>query len=162
MKWQNWILIAAVMVSTSGCVRMILPTSVEEIEKRAFEGQREILVDVDYVEAYRNMKRYYDKCLNDTVSQYQTSSVDSKLERDKGTAQFVGLEPFGTYSFVINLSDQGEGKTLIRYLRPLPKGAANLFLGKQRQQNILVKEFKFLEKLSKLNPEDWNSCSQIR
>ena len=102
MKWKNIILAATVMILSSGCVRMIMPTSVERLEQRAYEGQRDTLVEVDYVEAYRNMKRYYDKCVNDRVGQYQPLMVSSKLEREQGRAEFIGELPYHTYMFRIN------------------------------------------------------------
>lgn len=165
MKWTNIILATTVMILSSGCVRMIMPTSVERLEQRAYEGQRDTLVEVDYVEAYRNMKRYYDKCVNDRVGQYQPLMVSSKLEREQGRAEFIGELPYHTYMFRINLTEEGEGKTRIHFIRALPTQMGWLFLNnppsKVRQKSALEAEFKFLEKLSRLKPEEWEICSDV-
>lgn len=115
--------------------------------KRAYEGQRDTLVEVDYVEAYRKHGRYYDKCVNDRVGQYQPLMVSSKLEREQGRAEFIGELPYHTYMFRINLTEEGEGKTRIHFIRALPTQMGWLFLNnppsKVRQKSALEAEFKF-------------------
>lgn len=158
MKWKTLAITTILAFATSGCVRLILPTSLQELEQRALQGQREVVVDIDHVSAYRNIKRYYDKCVNDIIGQHQTLYVNSQLDREKGEAQFIGKMPYGTYSFLLKLHQQGENQTKITYTKALPKVTGALF----SQQNVLASELRFLEKLSKLNPEDWRVCNDIK
>ncbi len=160
MNKTAWLLAASLVLSTTGCVRMIMPTSIEQLEQRAFEGKRETVIDVNYVEAYRNLKRYYDKCINDRHSYNNPSWVKSELNREADTASFTSTLPYNTYVFQMNLTAQGENQTQVRFIRAKPK-VSIAPPSKTRQASALEADFKFIHKMSRLKPEDWKHCSDI-
>lgn len=81
-----------------GCVRAILPTSDAELVSKSINGGGSVEVQLNYVQAYANLKQAYIKCV-----QYKSSNdylmVEAHLDRENKIGTFYGRPPFGTYIF---------------------------------------------------------------
>ncbi|MEG1696175.1 MAG: hypothetical protein RR282_03620 [Acinetobacter sp.] len=108
-------LLFSILVS-SGCVRMMLPTSETQLIQQSVDGGHKIELEMNYVDAYANLKRAYDKCVayrsrvpNDT----SYIVIDGQLERDKHQATIEAKANYGTYVSKVNLKELQDGKTLL-------------------------------------------------
>lgn len=113
------------LLSVSGCIRMILPTSEAELVNK---GQSiEIVADTDFITAFSRLKPYAQKC----IAYYTPNGfvdVTSNLDRNNSTATLTGHSNFGTYTFHTILTPTHDGKTTIKFINSKSLTNAQKFL----------------------------------
>lgn len=108
-------LLFSVLMST-GCVRMMLPTSESQLIQQSVGGGYTTELNMDYIQVYANLKRAYDKCVaykSPVPNDMSYIAVDGQLERDKHQATIEAKANYGTYVSKVNLKEIQDGKTLL-------------------------------------------------
>lgn len=102
-----------------GCVRLLLPTSVEEQGKMSHPPIN-YFVSVNYIDAYINLKRMYEYCVDkNTPNGY--IKVYAELSREERKAHFNAIGTHGTYLFRVNLEHISDRSTKISVIRSKSK-----------------------------------------
>ncbi|WP_179999939.1 hypothetical protein [Acinetobacter sp. YH12239] len=97
-----------------GCVRMMYPTSETELMSKSINGGVITDLEIDYIQAYANLKQAYKKCVE--IKDFNGSlTVNSHLDRDKKMGTFTGNLPYGALFFKTTLEATGENSTKITY-----------------------------------------------
>lgn len=116
------VLLSFTLLNLVGCVRALLPTSDEELVSKSVNKGYEAEIDLNYVDAYLNLKKAYESCIaykSMTDSSY--IAVYPKLDRDSKMATIYANSNFNTYLSKVTLTEVNPNKTRI-----------NLFLARSK------------------------------
>lgn len=97
MKFQIRSLLYAVLASTvalGGCVRALLPTSPEELEKHSYRP-KSVSVQQDFINLYARLKMMHERCYRSMLP-HTIYISDGRLNRDGGVAQVTLFGAQGT------------------------------------------------------------------
>lgn len=114
IKTSCTVSIIILMMTLQGCVRMISPTSEAELLRKSVNGGVVTDLEIDYVQAYANLKQAYKRCVEHSDANGYLS-VNSNLDRDNKIGTFVGNLPYGAILFKTTLEATGENSTRITY-----------------------------------------------
>lgn len=154
LKLTKYIALSMVSISTlslTGCVRALLPTSDAELVTKAVNQGYQAELDINYVDAYANLKQAYTTCIA-YVSRMSNDmsyiSVDSKLDRDSKQGLIYANSNYNTYLSKVILKESSENKTSL-----------TLYLAKSKllteNKNLSVAEERFVqEKLRALGQDE--------
>lgn len=106
-------------VSTGGCVRAIMPTSEAEMVNTSWPA-KSAAININYVDAYVNLKRMYEKCV---IYNVPTNSISilTNLDRTSRLASFTGIGSHGTYLFKTMIEGMSDSRANIVTIRSKSK-----------------------------------------
>lgn len=110
--------ILACLPLLTGCIRLLAPTSINELQAKSYSGIVSPDVELDYIGSYLNAKRYLEKCYRYDVSfghSYDYRGIDPKLNRETQTAEIVGYGTHGIYLFRLVFTPASQNKTKINF-----------------------------------------------
>ena len=131
LKIIKYLTVIFILVSLQGCVRLIMPTSDTELMARSINGGINTTIDINYIQAYSNLKDAYNKCVAFQQGM-EYLLINSNLDREKGVATFYGELPWGAYMFKTTLEPVGENLTKLTYY-----GLKTVLLTKNANQKLL-------------------------
>lgn len=135
LKYTKFVLLSLIAITCSnltGCVRALLPTSENQLISKAINNGFEAELDVDYVEAYANLKQAYEKCIAyKSFTDQSYIAINANLDRDAKMGSITANANYGTYVSKVNLHEISPKKTKI-----------NLYLA---QSKLLTNNFNLIQ-----------------
>lgn len=95
---------------------MLLPTSESQLVQQSIDGGHKAELKINYVDAYANLKRAYDRCVaykSPVPNDMSYVAIDSKLEREKHQGTITATANFGTYVSQVILKEIPDEQTLL-------------------------------------------------
>lgn len=143
------------VISMTGCVRALLPTSDAELVTKAVNQGYKAEIDINYVDAYANLKQAYATCLayvSYVPNDLSYISIDSKLDRDLKEGIIYANSNYNTYLSKVILKENSANKTNLTLYLAKSKFLTenkNLSLGEKRLEQEKLRALGKDEKCNK-------------